>query len=243
MAAASTDWSARTAPFLAHTALVVGSGRDDRVPVALAAHGFRVHEAADRDVALEYAQGVDAIVVDLEPAAGDALELCRLLRASTDAYLVVVGERRSEHDVVLSLSVGADDYLPHPVQTLELVARLRAMLRRPRRIDRGRQALVRVGDLELDADAREVRLAGRDIALSSLEFDLLYALGRNPKLALSRDQLLRQVWGPNWFGDDHVIDVHISNLRRKLGDDPNRPKYIRTVRGFGFRMQGVSAVS
>jgi DNA-binding response OmpR family regulator len=137
---------------------------------------------------------------------------------------------------MLSLSVGADDFIPRPVEIVELLARVRAMLRRPRRLASSSR-LLRVGDLEIDVDTREVKVAGAPVELSRLEFDLLELLARNPRLTLSREQLLQHVWGPAWFGDDHVIDVHISNLRRKLHDDPQLPTYIRTVRGFGFRIQ------
>ena len=92
------------------------------------------------------------------------------------------------------------------------------------------------GDLEIDVDAREVRVAGSAIELSKTEFDILDALSEQPRVSLSRDQLLERVWGPNWFGDDHVIDVHVSNLRQKLGDDPRSPRYLKTIRGFGYRM-------
>jgi DNA-binding response OmpR family regulator len=203
---------------------------------ALAEQGFRVDTAESPDVALERAAAADVIVLDLGVPESDPIEACRRLRAATDAYIVAVGERRSELELVLSLSVGADDFIPRPVQTAELVARVRAMLRRPRTLGPMARTL-RVGDLEIDTGAREVRIAGDTVELSTLEFDLLQALAEHPKLTLSRQQLLRQVWGPNWFGDDHVIDVHISNLRRKLGDDAQAPRYIRTVRGYGFRIQ------
>jgi DNA-binding response OmpR family regulator len=111
------------------------------------------------------------------------------------------------------------------------------MLRRPRseqaRPDDGAR---RFGALELDPKAREVRLDGRPIELTRLEFDLLDVLSAEPRVAFSRAQLLQHVWGPAWFGDDHVVDVHIANLRRKLGDDPGSPLYVRTVRGVGYRM-------
>ena len=94
----------------------------------------------------------------------------------------------------------------------------------------------RFGDLAIDVGAREVTLEGRTVELSKLEFDILDVLSEHARISLSRDQLLERVWGPNWFGDDHVIDVHISNLRRKLGDDPRSPRFVRTVRGFGYRM-------
>jgi DNA-binding response OmpR family regulator len=203
---------------------------------ALTEEGFSVDAAETPDSAFERAPAVDVIVLDLGLPETDAIELCRRLRAATDAYIVAVGDRQSELDLVLSLSVGADDFIPRPVRTTELVARVRAMLRRPRTL--GAPApILRIGDLEIDTGAREVRVAGEPVELSSLEFELLQTLAQNPRLTLSRAKLLRHVWGPNWFGDDHVIDVHISNLRRKLHDDPQRPRYIRTVRGFGFRIQ------
>jgi DNA-binding response OmpR family regulator len=206
------------------------------VQAALVEQGFQVDAVRDTDSALERAPAVDLILIDLHLPEADPIEVCRRLRAATDAYIVAVGERQSELDLVLSLSVGADDFIPRPVQTLELVARVRAMLRRPKHI--GNSPLVlRVRDLEIDTGAREVRVADVPVVLSSLEFELLETLARNPKLTLSREQLLQQVWGPNWFGDDHVIDVHVSNLRRKLRDDAHDPRYIRTVRGFGFRIQ------
>jgi DNA-binding response OmpR family regulator len=203
---------------------------------ALAEQGFRIDTTESADVALERAADADVIVLDLGVPEADPIETCRRLRAATDAYIVAVGERRSELELVLSLSVGADDFIARPVQPAELVARVRAMLRRPRTLEATPQTL-RVGDLEIDTGAREVRIAGDRVDLSTLEFDLLRTLAQHPKLTLSREQLLRQVWGPNWFGDDHVIDVHISNLRRKLRDDAQDPKYIRTVRGYGFRIQ------
>jgi DNA-binding response OmpR family regulator len=219
------------------SALVIGDARSATVRTALLEQGFSV-ETVDAESAFERAATADLIVLDLGVPEVDPIEMCRRLRAATDAYIVAVGERRSELDLVLSLSVGADDFIPRPVRTFELVARVRAMLRRPRTLAAGASPPVFcVGDLEIDTGAREVRVAGEAVELSSLEFELLQTLVQHPKLTLSRRQLLRQVWGPNWFGDDHVIDVHISNLRRKLGDDAHNPRYIRTVRGFGFRIQ------
>jgi DNA-binding response OmpR family regulator len=226
-------------PSAVNRALFVGpvqGAAAESTRAALAESGFTVEDEPNLDAALELAPSVDVIVLDLGLPEADPIEVCRRLRSATDAYIVALGERQSELDLVLSLSVGADDFIPGPVRTIELVARVRAMLRRPRHLPSSHTVL-RVADLEIDTGAREVLKEGRSIELSSLEFDLLETLARNPKLTLSRQQLLQQVWGPNWFGDDHVIDVHISNLRHKLQDDPHAPKYIRTVRGFGFRIQ------
>ncbi len=122
-----------------------------------------------------------------------------------------------------------------PFSPGELVARIRAMLRRPRA---GQEApeTRRLGDLVIDPVAREVARDGRSIALTRLEFDILDALSGQPRVAFSRRQLLEHVWGPSWFGDEHVVDVHIANLRRKLGDDPSDPRYISTLRGVGYRL-------
>ena len=137
----------------------------------------------------------------------------------------------SETDRLIGLSVGADDYMTKPYSPRELVARIRAMQRRPHSTSRA-ASVRRFGALQIDPGAREVTVEGESIHLSRTEFDLLAALAAQPQLTLSRRQLLELVWGESWFGDDHVIDVHISNLRRKLGN----PGYVRTVRGFGYRM-------
>ncbi len=220
-----------------HRALLVGDGQaiDDAMRVVLADHGFAVESEVDPEDAVANAPVVDVIVLDVAAPTADPIDICRRLRSTTNAYIVAVGERRSELDAVLSLSVGADDFMPQPVRTAELMARVQAMLRRPRYLGSTPNVL-QLGDLEIDTGRREVRVAGEAVTLSGLEFGLLETLARNPRLTLSRQQLLEQVWGPSWFGDDHVIDVHMSNLRRKLGDDPQRPRFIRTVRGFGFRI-------
>jgi DNA-binding response OmpR family regulator len=223
-----------------HRALFVGAqAAMDAMRGALADQGFSAVMSVNADSALQLAPAFDVVVLDLGTAEGDPIEICRRLRNATNAYIVAVGEREPDLDLVLSLSVGADDFIPKPVRTIELVARVRAMLRRPRELVSS-QAIIRIADLEIDAIVREVRVADEAIELSTLEFDLLYTLARNPKQTLSREQLLQHVWGTEWLGGDHVIDVHVSNLRRKLGDDPRAPKYIRTVRGFGFRMHSAA---
>jgi DNA-binding response OmpR family regulator len=223
-------------------ALVVDDAPEFRelVGSVLRREGFRVEMAADGDAALAIARGSDpdVVVLDLGLPGIDGVEVCRRLRTFSDAYVVMVTGRQEEIDKLIGLSVGADDYVTKPFSTRELVARVRAMLRRPRGggPSAGRPATRRLDGLELDPAAREVRVDGRLVELTRIEFDLLDALSERPRVALTRAQLLEHVWGPTWFGDDHVVDVHMSKLRQKLGDDPRRPRYLRTVRGVGYRL-------
>jgi DNA-binding response OmpR family regulator len=167
----------------------------------------------------------------------DGIEVCRRIRTFSDAYVIMLTARRDEVDKLVGLSVGADDYLTKPFSPRELVARIRAMLRRPRAGGPAEaRPLRRFGALEIDPAGREVRIGGTEVELTKVEFDLLDALSAEPRVAFSRRRLTERVWGGDWYGDDHVVDVHIANLRRKLGDEAARPRYIRTVRGVGYRM-------
>lgn len=205
------------------------------VQTALEQDGMEVHCAGDAEAGLALARQVapDCVVMDIQLPGIDGIEACRQLRTFSDAYVVMLTGRDSEIDRLIGLSVGADDYMTKPFFARELVARMHAMQRRPRSGAAASADHTRhFGNLDLDPDAREVTVAGEPVNLSRLEYDLLQVLSLEPRISLSRAQLLERVWGPTWFGDDHVIDVHVSNLRRKLGD----PRYIRTVRGFGYRM-------
>jgi DNA-binding response OmpR family regulator len=184
----------------------------------------------------------DVVVLDLMLPELDGVEVCRRLRTFSDCYVVMLTARAGEVDKLLGLGVGADDYLTKPVSPRELVARVGAMLRRPRSGSVAR--LVgpeppeprRFGSLEIDVAAREVRLLERYVELTRTEFDLLATLSARPRVAFSRRQLIDAVWGELWVGDEHTVDVHIGHLRRKLGDDPASPRFVRTVRGIGYRM-------
>lgn len=208
------------------------------VSTYLEREGFEVLTASDGELAVDVARehSPDLIVLDLMLPGIDGIEACRRIRAFSDAYIVMLTAKAEETDKIVGLSTGADDYLTKPFSPGELVARVRAMLRRPRGVDPGHDGVRRFGELELDAAPREVRVGGRPVELTRLEFDLLETLSAEPRVAFSRTQLLGRVWGPDWYGDDHVVDVHVANLRRKLGDDPAAPKYVRTVRGVGYRM-------
>jgi DNA-binding response OmpR family regulator len=194
---------------------------------------FEVTLSPDAESGLECAGEIpaDLVVLDLNLPGIDGIEACRRLRTFSDAYVIMLTGLDSETDRVIGLSVGADDYISKPYSPRELVARIRAMQRRPRPHAEAAQTR-RFGALQIDPAAREVTIDGSTIDLSRTEFDLLEVLTEQPRVTLSRQQLLERVWGEGWFGDDHVIDVHISNLRRKLGD----PAFIVTMRGYGYRM-------
>jgi len=181
----------------------------------------------------------DVVVLDLGLPGLDGIEVCRQLRTFSDCYVVMLTARIDEVDKLVGLGVGADDYLTKPFSTRELVARVRAMLRRPRSGADGagdEEPARTFGPLSIDVTAREVHVDGQLVELTRTEFDLLAALSARPRMAFGRRQIIDAVWGRDWVGDEHLVDVHIGHLRRKLGDDPAEPRYIRTVRGIGYRM-------
>ncbi|SDP62403.1 DNA-binding response regulator, OmpR family, contains REC and winged-helix (wHTH) domain [Pedococcus dokdonensis] len=182
----------------------------------------------------------DLIILDLGLPGMDGVEVCRRVRTFSDCYIVMLTARDDEIDKLVGLSVGADDYVTKPFSPRELIARVQAMLRRPRAgpvAHTVTEEPARVfGDLVIDAAGREVHVAGAQIELTPTEFDILGVLSARPKLAFSRAQLIEDVWGSAWSGDERLVDVHVGHLRRKLGDDPTSPRYVRTVRGVGYRM-------
>lgn len=211
--------------------------------------GFTVLLAADGPQALELARAhrPDLIVLDLMLPGLDGLEVCRQVRTFSDAYVLMLTARAEEIDRVVGLEVGADDYLTKPFSPRELVARVRAMLRRPRGLGGSSEPpslpvdeAVVIGPLRIDATRHEVTLDGTAISLTTTEYDLLAVLSAYPGRVFTRAQLLEHVWGADYFGDDHVVDVHIANLRKKLGDDPAQPRLVETVRGVGYRLKSVS---
>jgi DNA-binding response OmpR family regulator len=194
---------------------------------------FEVTVCHDAESGLDQARSLpaDLVVLDIHLPGIDGIEACRRLRTFSDAYVIMLTGLDSETDRVVGLSVGADDYIAKPYSPRELVARIRAMQRRPRMPDDSAPPR-EFGGLRIDPGVREVTVDGEAVELSRTEFDLLNALAAQPRTTLSRQQLLEAVWGQGWFGDDHVIDVHMSNLRKKLGN----PAYMVTVRGYGYRM-------
>ena len=202
--------------------------------------GFAAQCAFDGEQALALARAddPDVVVLDLMLPGIDGVEVCRRLRTFTDAYVVMLTARVEEIDKLIGLSVGADDYLTKPFSPRELVARVKAMLRRPRtrRCDVPPSPPRRHGELALDPCAREVTVAGAPVELTRLEFDLLETLSARPRQAFTRRQLIDRVWGETWIGDEHIVDAHVAHLRRKLGDNATQPRYVLTVRGIGYRI-------
>ncbi|MDP1877478.1 MAG: response regulator transcription factor [Actinomycetota bacterium] len=219
---------------------------DDEIPLTgvigsyLRAEGFDVAFAHNGPDAVTVAREVDPvlIVLDVMLPGFDGVEACRQIRQFSDAYIIMLTAQEEEIDKVLGLSMGADDYIVKPFSPRELIARVRAMLRRPRASTAGPADAepITLGGLRLDSAARIVTVDGTAVELTRTEFDLLAVLAARPKAVVTRRQLIEDVWGTTWIGDDHVVDVHIGHLRSKLGDDATSPRFVRTVRGVGYGM-------
>jgi DNA-binding response OmpR family regulator len=203
---------------------------------ALAREGFEPVVARTAAEALQLAASVDPelVLLDLMLPDGDGRDLCRELRRRSDLPIIMLTARGTETDRIVGLELGADDYVVKPFSGPEVIARIRAVLRRSRR-DADGPVRRTLGDLEIDEEARRVRIRDDEIDLSRKEFDLLAVLADAAGRVLTRDHLMTRVWDENWFGPTKTLDVHIGTLRRKLGDDPASPRYIHTVRGVGFR--------
>lgn len=176
----------------------------------------------------------DVIVLDLGLPGMDGLEVCRQVRSFSDCYILMLTARGSEDDKIAGLTTGADDYITKPFGVRELVTRVRAVLRRPR-VTTMNAPLV-VGDLVIDPIAHQAQVNGSIVDLTGTEFALLFALALRSGQALSRHDLVTEVWDTSWVGDERIVDVHIGNLRRKLGPDSRGRGFIETVRGVGYRM-------
>jgi DNA-binding response OmpR family regulator len=206
----------------------------------LSREGFQVLTALDGLTALDLAraQQPDLIVLDVMLPGLDGIEVCRRLRQFSDAYILMLTARAEEIDKLVGLAVGADDYVTKPFSPRELVARIKALLRRPRsqmsEVPTAPPPL-RIGDLVIDEMRHEVALKGRPLSLTVREFALLLTLAQHPGRVFTRAQLLEHVWGAEYY-DDHVVDVHVANLRKKLEAEAPSTDYIETVRGVGYRL-------
>jgi DNA-binding response OmpR family regulator len=203
---------------------------------ALAREGFEPVVARTAADALRLAESVDPelVLLDLMLPDGDGRDVCRELRRRSDTPIIMLTARGTETDRIVGLELGADDYVVKPFSGPEVIARIRAVLRRSKRDGDGDERLV-FADLEVEPAARRVRLGDKELDLSRKEFDLLVVLAEAAGRVLTRDHLMARVWDENWFGPTKTLDVHIGTLRRKLGDDPAKPHFIHTVRGVGFR--------
>jgi two-component system alkaline phosphatase synthesis response regulator PhoP len=228
----------------AATILVV----DDEQPIVdlvasyLTAEGYTVHRAFDGPSALATARTTrpDLVILDVMLPGLDGLEVCRRLHQETSVYVLMLTARAEEVDKVIGLSVGADDYLTKPFSPRELVARVKAILRRnraaPERLPE--RLVLNFGALSIDPERREVTRGPAQIELTAREFDLLYALASHPGRVFTREELLKRVWGPDFAGIDRVVDVHVGTLRRKLEDDQTEVPLVQTVRGVGYKFVG-----
>jgi DNA-binding response OmpR family regulator len=221
----------------AGTIVVVEDDRNiaDLVELYLREEGFRVIQAADGQKGLDAVrnQAPRLVILDVGlPGTVDGLEVCRRLRATSDLPVLMLTARDGEVDRVLGLELGADDYVTKPFSPRELVARVKAILRRTEGPTRDRPDVLLAGHVEVDTGRREARVGDAVVALATREFDLLRFFAENVGLALSRQQLLDGVWGPGWFGDERTVDVHVRQLRKKLGD----ALPLHTVWGVGYRL-------
>ena len=203
--------------------------------------GYRVFTALDGGSGLETARTSlpDLVILDVMLPNLDGLEVCRILRRETDVPILMLTAKGEEIDRVVGLEIGADDYVTKPFSMRELMARVRAMLRRPRRTATGQMAEpLCSGSLTVDVEAHQAKLNGQDLRLKPREFDLLALFMRNPGRAFTRDQVLEQLWGHDYIGDVRTVDVHVRWLREKIEADPSTPARIITIRGHGYRFEG-----
>lgn len=201
--------------------------------------GYRVYTAGDGIQALELArrEHPDLLLLDVMLPRLDGFSVCRILRQESDVPILMLTARQDEIDRIAGLELGADDYVSKPFSLGELLARVRAIMRRSDRQQIGSREIFEAGELKLDTGSRRVWRDNIEITLAQKEFDLLACLVRNRGMALSRDVLLERVWGYDFAGDNRTVDVHIRWLREKIEADPSHPTYIQTVRGIGYRFE------
>jgi DNA-binding response OmpR family regulator len=201
--------------------------------------GYDVLVASDGVQALELArrQQPALLILDVMLPRLDGFSVCRILRAESDVPIIMLTARQDEVDRIAGLELGADDYVVKPFSLGELLARIRAILRRGQRESALQRETLQAGDLRVEIGSRRVWHGADEVTLSSKEFDLLVCLMRNCGMALSRDLLLERVWGYDFIGDTRTVDVHIRWLREKIEHDPSQPSYVRTVRGTGYRFE------
>jgi DNA-binding response OmpR family regulator len=215
---------------------------DDRLRsamrLALREEGFAVETAPDAEAGMERLSQIDPdlVLVDIMLPGASGLDLCRSIRQASHVPIIIVTARDDSHDVVAGLEAGADDYVTKPFVIKELAARIRALLRRTRFTGEDPQIMA-FGDLVISPEEGRVTSAGEEISLTRIEFLLLCELARHPNRVMSRDILLENVWGYDYFGDGRVVDAHVRRLRKKIEPNPSDPVYVVTVRGLGYRFE------
>jgi two-component system, OmpR family, response regulator RegX3 len=208
---------------------------------ALEREGFDTEVARTVADALELAErvGPDLVLLDVMLPDGSGYDVCRELRRDSRVPIIMLTARGEETDRIVGLELGADDYIVKPFSAREVAARIRAVLRRADESAPGEQeGPLEVGELRLDTGRRSASLAGEELDLTRKEFELLELLMREAGSVITRERLIDEVWDMNWFGSTKTLDVHVSGLRRKLGDDSSAPRFLHTVRGVGFRFAG-----
>jgi DNA-binding response OmpR family regulator len=211
------------------------AGIADLLDLYIREAGYRVLLAPSGERGLELIEQNRPVlaIVDIGLPGIDGFEVCRRIRTSSQLPILFLTARDGEIDRVLGLELGADDYVTKPFSPREVVARVRAILRRGEAASRSQDSVIDVGEgIEVDVARREARVGGEPIALATREFDLIAFFARNQGIALSRQQLLDGVWGPEWYGDERTVDVHVGQLRKKLGDELP----LATVWGVGYRL-------
>jgi two-component system response regulator RegX3 len=214
----------------------------DALTVALEREGFRVEVASDGQEALDQFEATrpSLILLDVMLPRISGVDVCRELRARSRVPIIMVTARSNEIDAVVGLEVGADDYVSKPFRLRELIARVRAALRRGAdedQVDVANQEVLEIGDVRLDAGRHEVFVRGDAVGLPLKEFELLELLLANAGRVLTRDVLIDRIWGPNYFGDTKTLDVHVKRLRAKVEEDPSNPTRVVTIRGVGYRYE------
>ena len=215
----------------------------EAVEYALRNEGFEVEATGDGETGLRaaLAEPFDVVVLDLMLPGMSGMEVCRRLRGESAVPVIMLTAKGAELDRVLGLEVGADDYVTKPFSMAELIGRIRAIVRR-RDLDRiGGTSVIRVGDLELDPMRHEVKIQGEPKRLTPSEFKLLTLLAQEPERVFSRREIMQHLWDSTYVGDQRACDIHISNLRQKIEDDPGNPARVVTVRGIGYKLSPIES--
>lgn len=223
---------------MSNSILIVDDEASVRKLVAsyLVKEGFEVLEAADGRQAVDVARSrrPDLVILDLMIPEIEGTEVVRILRAESDVYILILSARTEETDKLVGLGLGADDYLTKPFSPRELVARVKALLRRGKAA--AKEEVITAGAITVDRGRHQAQIDGRVLDLTAREFEILETLASRPGMVFTREQLLEQVWGYNYYGDARLVDVHIAKLRKKLEEDAAAPRYIKTVRGIGYKL-------